>query len=142
TARGIRIARLNSDISKEVFEQQVASTLQLVENAYWDLVQARKDVEVAEESLRLAQDLHRMNKVRVDVGTLAPLELVQSEVGIATRQESIILAQQTRDNAEDTLRQLLHLEEGELWNLPIIPTTPPETPATQVDLDAAITTAL
>jgi outer membrane protein TolC len=142
TERGIRIARLNSDISKEVFEQQVATTLQLVENAYWDLVQARKEVEVAEESLRLATDLHRMNKVRVDVGTLAPLELVQSEVGIATRQESIILAQQTKENAEDTLRQLLHLEEGELWNLPIVPTTPPETPAPQIDLDAAIATAL
>jgi outer membrane protein len=142
TERGIRIARLNSDISKEVFEQQVATTLQLVENAYWDLVQARKEVEVAEESLRLAQDLHRMNRVRVDVGTLAPLELVQSEVGIATRQESIILAQQTKENAEDTLRQLLHLEEGELWNLPIVPTTPPETPVPQIDLDAAIATAL
>ncbi len=142
TERGIRIARLNSDISMEVFEQQVATTLQLVENAYWDLVQARKEVEVAEESLRLAQDLHRMNRVRVDVGTLAPLELVQSEVGIATRQESIILAQQIKENAEDTLRQLLHLEEGELWNLPIVPTTPPETPVPQIDLDAAIATAL
>jgi outer membrane protein TolC len=142
TERGIRIARLNSDISREVFEQQVAATLQLVENAYWDLVQARQEVEVAEESLRLAQDLHRMNRVRVDVGTLAPLELVQSEVGIATRQESIILARQAMENAEDTLRQLLHLEEGELWNLPIVPTTPPESPAPQIDLATAITTAL
>jgi outer membrane protein TolC len=142
TERGIRIARINSDISRETFEQQVAATLQLVENAYWDLVQARKEVEVARESLGLAQDLHRMNKVRVDVGTLAPLELVQSEVGIATRQEAIILAEQVRDNAEDTLRQLLHFEEGQLWDLPIIPTTPPETPATQIDLVAAIATAM
>lgn len=142
TERGIRIAQLNSDISRETFEQQVASTLQLVENAYWDLVQARKEVEVAEESLGLAQDLHRMNKVRVDVGTLAPLELVQSEVGIATRQEAIILAQQTRDNAEDTLRQFLHFEEGQLWDLPIVPTTPPETPALQPDLAQSIDTAL
>ena len=142
TERGIKIARINSDISRETFEQQVATTLQLVENAYWDLVQARKEVEVAQESLGLAQDLHRMNKVRVDVGTLAPLELVQSEVGIATRQESIILAQQTRDNAEDTLRQLLHFEEGQLWDLPIVPTTPPETPPTQIDLAQSIGTAL
>ncbi|HET9767458.1 MAG TPA: TolC family protein, partial [Thermoanaerobaculia bacterium] len=99
-------------------------------------------VEVTEESLRLAQDLHRMNKVRVDVGTLAPLELVQSEVGIATREESIILAQFRRDNAEDALRQLLHFEEGELWNLPIVPTTPAQLPTPQIDLDAAIATAM
>jgi len=142
TERGIRIAHINSDISRETFEQQVASTLQLVENAYWDLVQARKEVEVAKESLGLAQDLHRMNKVRVDVGTLAPLELVQSEVGIATRQESIILAQQTEQNAEDTLRQLLHLEEGELWTLPIVPTTAPESPPFEIDLTQAIDTAM
>ena len=83
-----------------------------------------------------------MNRVRVDVGTLAPLELVQSEVGIATRQESIILAQQTRDNAEDTLRQLLHLEDGQLWDLPIIPTTAPESPPFQIDLTEAIATAM
>jgi outer membrane protein len=142
TERGIRIARINNDISREVFEQQVAATLQLVENSYWDLAQGRKEVEVAEESLRLAQDLHRMNKVRVDVGTLAPLELVQSEVGIATREESIILAQFRRDNAEDALRQLLHFEEGELWNLPIVPTTPAMMPTPQIDLDAAIATAM
>lgn len=142
TERGIKVAQINSDISRETFEQQVAGTLQLVENAYWDLVQARKEVEVAQESLGLAQDLHRMNKVRVDVGTLAPLELVQSEVGIATRQESIILAQQTEQNAEDTLRQLLHIEEGPLWDLPIVPTTAPETPAQQLDLAQSIDTAL
>jgi outer membrane protein len=142
TERGIRIARINSDISREVFEAQVVSTLQLVENAYWDLVQARKEVEVARESLRLAQDLHRMNRVRVDVGTLAPLELVQSEVGIATRQESIILAEEVEQNAEDTLRQLLHLEEGELWALPIVPTTPPETAAPEIELAQAIETAM
>jgi outer membrane protein TolC len=142
TERGIRIAQINSKISRETFETQVAATLQLVENAYWNLVQARKEVEVAKESLGLAEDLHRMNKVRVDVGTLAPLELVQSEVGIATRQESIILAQQTQENAEDDLRQLLHLEDGQLWDLPIIPTTAPETAALQPDLAEAIGTAM
>ncbi|HEV8631497.1 MAG TPA: TolC family protein [Thermoanaerobaculia bacterium] len=142
TEHGIRVAHLNSGISRETFETQVASTLQQVENAYWNLVQAIRDVEVAKESLGLAQELHRMNKVRVDVGTLAPLELVQSEVGIATREEGIITAQAAKDNAEDTLRQLLHLEDGELWNLPIVPTTAPETPPTEIDLAQAIATAM
>lgn len=142
TERNIRIARINHDANREDFELQVTSTLQQVENAYWNLVQARKEVEVAKESLRLAEDLHRMNKVRVDVGTLAPLELVQSEVGIATRQETIILAQATEQAAEDELRRLLHLEEGELWTLPIVPTTAAESPPIEIDLAQAISTAL
>ncbi len=142
TERGIRIARLNNNISRETFETQIAATLQSVENAYWDLVQARKNAEVADEGLRLAQDLHRMNQVRVQVGTLAPLELVQSEVGIATAQEQIITAQQTEQNAEDALRQLLHIEEGPLWDMPIVPTTSAETTHPDVDLKAAIGTAM
>ena len=142
TERGIKIAQLNSEISREVFEQQVALTLQQVENAYWNLVEARQQVEVARESLGLARELHQMNRVRVDVGTLAPLELVQSEVGIATREEQIILAEADVQRAEDELRRLMHLEQGELWDKPIEPTTPAETERADIDLDAAIATAL
>lgn len=142
TERGIKIAQLNSEISREVFEQQVALTLQQVENAYWNLVEARQQVEVARESLGLARELHQMNRVRVDVGTLAPLELVQSEVGIATREEQIILAEADVQRAEDELRRLMHLEQGELWEKPIEPTTPAETERADIDLDAAIATAL
>jgi outer membrane protein TolC len=142
TNRGIRVAQLNSAISREVFEQQVATTLQQVENAYWNLVEARQQVEVARESLSLARELHQMNRVRVDVGTLAPLELVQSEVGIATREEEIILAEAAVQNAEDALRRLLHLEPGPLWEVPIEPTTPAETERLDIDLAAAIATAM
>ena len=142
TERGIKIAQLNSEISREAFEQQVATTLQQVEIAYWNLVEARQQVEVARESLSLARELHQMNRVRVDVGTLAPLELVQSEVGIATREEQIILAEADVQSAEDELRRLMHLEQGELWDKPIEPTTPAETERADIDLDAAIATAL
>ena len=142
TERGIKIAQLNSEISRETFQQQVATTLQQVENAYWDLVEARQQVGVARESLGLARELHQMNRVRVDVGTLAPLELVQSEVGIATREEQIILAEADVQRAEDELRRLMHLEQGELWEKPIVPTTPAETQRAEIDLQAAIDTAL
>jgi outer membrane protein TolC len=141
TERGIRIARINSDISRGTFEQQVTNVLQLVENSYWNLVEARQQVEVAEESLALARELHQMNNVRVEVGTLAPLELVQSEVGIATREEQIILARADVEAAEDQLRRLLHLEQGALWSLPIVPTTPPETERIEPDLEQAIAAA-
>jgi outer membrane protein TolC len=78
----------------------------------------------------------------VDVGTLAPLELVQSEVGIATREEQIILAEAEVQRAEDELRRLMHLESGELWEKPIVPTTPAETERPEIDLDGSIATAM
>ncbi|HVS04443.1 MAG TPA: TolC family protein [Thermoanaerobaculia bacterium] len=141
TERGIRIARLNSATSREVFEQQVAQTIQQVENAYWALVEAREQLVVARESLDLARELHDMNRIRVDVGTLAPLELVQSEAGIAIRQEEIIRSEASVGDAEDELRRLLNLEDGPLWNAAIVPTTDPETERVEIDLEQAIATA-
>jgi outer membrane protein TolC len=141
TERGILLARVARDTSAEFFEQQVASTIQQVENAYWGLVEARAQLDVAEESLGLARDLHEMNRIRVDVGTLAPLEMVQSEVGIATREEEIIRAQAAVGDAGDSLRRLINVEEGDLWGLAIVPETGPEIEHPTVDVAAAMATA-
>ena len=141
TERTILLARASSDISAEFFEQQVAFTIQLVENAYWGLVEAREQLKVAEESLGLARELHDMNRIRVDVGTLAPLEMVQSEVGIATREEEIIRAQAAVGDAADSLRRLINVEEGDLWSLEIVPETSPEIEHVTVDVGAAMATA-
>ncbi len=142
TERSIRIARTGLDISRETFELQVIGVLQEVEQAYWDLVEAQEQYVVAEESLKLAEELHEQNRVRVEVGTLAPLELVQSEAGIATRKEEIIRARAAIGDAEDRVRQLLNLESGELWNTPIVPETDPEMLPVEIDLDQALEIAL
>jgi outer membrane protein TolC len=136
------VARKNSEVSAEAFELVVTGTLLNVETAYWDLVETREQLTVAEEGLGLARELHDQNRVRVDVGTLAPLELVQSEVGIATREEEIIRAQSAIGNAEDQLKRLLNVEAKELWGLPVVPLTAPETERVPLDLEQAIATAL
>ncbi len=142
TDRGLRIARTNFDISRESFELQVESVILQVEEAYWNLAEAQAQLAVAEESLELARQLHEQNKIRVEVGTLAPLELVQSEAGVAVRQLEIIQARATVGDRADVLRQLLNVERGELWELEIVPTTDPETAFLEVDVDGAIETAL
>ncbi len=81
-------------------------------NAYWNLVEAREQLVVAEQSLALARELHERNRIQVEVGTLAPLELVQSEAAIATRDEDIIRATAAVGDAEDELRRLLNLPPG------------------------------
>ena len=97
----------------------MATTVRDVETAYWDLVEAREQVLVAEESLGLARELHESNRVQVEVGTKAQLELVQSEAQIAIRDEDLIGADAAVDDAADQLRRLLNFPPGELWTLPI-----------------------
>lgn len=142
TERSLLLARTNAQVSREDFQVQVEAVIADVSNSYWDVVQARAQLEVSLESLRLAEELHEMNRIQVEVGTLAPLELVRSEAGVASRQEDIIRFRANVEDAEDRLRQLLNLTQGPLWNTPIQATTDPEIEFRKLDLDEAITIAL
>ena len=142
TERNLAVARLNSDVSLEDLEVQVVDTVQTVANGYWSLVEALEQLKVAEESLALAEELHEMNRIQIEVGTLAPLELVQSEAGIATREEEIIRVQAQIQDAADELRRLLNLDEDVFWDLEITPTTSPEIARVAIDLEASLSWAL
>jgi outer membrane protein len=142
TEYGIELARNTDTVAGQLFVQQVISTLQRVEDAYWNLVEARYQLVVAEESLKLAQELHQNNKTRVEVGTLAPLELVSSEAGIATREEEIIRARAVVADAEDQIRWLLNLVEAVHYSKEIVPETEAAIPPVTIDLDQALETAL
>lgn len=142
TEFGLRIAALDSDIAREGFLEQVVATIANAETAYWNLVAARYRLGVAEESRALANQLHENNKVRVDVGTLAPLELVASEAGIATRDEEIIRARAAIGDAEDVLRYLINVDDPRFWTMPLVPDTAAETEYLSFDLSEALSTAL
>lgn len=140
--RQLLIAQNRNLGSNREFARQVMATLQQVINAYWALVEAKDQLVVARESLKLATDLHERNRIQVEVGTLAPLELVQSEAAIATREEDIIRSQQAVGDAEDALRQFLNLPQGPLWEAEIRPETDPVVEAPAIDVAAAIRTAI
>lgn len=142
TERQLLVARNRSQASREEFERQLVLTVQDVVDAYWNLVGARQQLIVAQESLKLARELHDRNRIQVEVGTMAPLELVQSEAAIAEREEGIITAQSAVGDAEDQLRRLLNLPEGALWATEIRPATDPAIQHTPIDVEAAIQTAL
>ncbi|MEA2562831.1 MAG: hypothetical protein QOH06_4335 [Acidobacteriota bacterium] len=142
TERNLLVARNRSEASREEFERQLVVSVQDVIDAYWNLVGARQQLIVAEESMKLARELHDRNRIQVEVGTMAPLELVQSEAAIAEREEGIITAQSAVGDAEDALRRLLNLPEGELWATEIRPATDPTIQHTPIDVAAAIQTAL
>jgi outer membrane protein TolC len=141
--RNIIVAQLNSQLSRQDFELQVTAITQQVVNAYWNLVNAREQLGVAEQSLQLARDLHARNKIQVEVGTLPPLDLTQSDAAIATREAGIIRATSAVGDAEDELRRLLNLPAGPLWSTGIVPTSDPQTAErVTVNIDEALRIAI
>jgi len=112
---GIVVARNTRAQTAEAFEMLVVNTLQSVESSYWDLVAARRAVLVSEQSLELAGRLLGETQERVKVGTSAPIDLVQSEAGVATRLQDQITARNIASNAEDTLKEMLGFDEPSEW---------------------------
>jgi outer membrane protein len=100
--RFIRIAKNNREISDVAFRLQVITTVNQIQNIYWDLVNAYENVKVQEEALALANKTLSDNQKQVQIGTLAPIEIVRAQSVVATDQQQLTLA---RTNLE--LQQLL-----------------------------------
>src|SRR5712691_10953978 len=141
TRRGITIARNTLGISREAFRVGLMNTTISVQQAYLDLVYARRNVEVVKESLFLARDQARITQIRIDVGASAPLDILQPRVQIATTEEQLILAVAAVRNAEDRLRALMNLDLTD-WSRPIIPTDPVEYKPLTIDTNGAVARAL
>src|SRR5579864_7395213 len=129
----IRIAKVNKSIADQTLLQQVITSITAVGNAYWELVFARGNVDVAREAIALADKTYNDNKKQVDVGTLAPLEIVQAEAQVATAQQALIVAQTTVLQDQLTLLNLIAKDPNSpiLRTVEIIPTdtadaAPPE----------------
>src|SRR5712671_3427498 len=105
--RNIRIAKLNKYMADQTFEQQVITSITAVGNAYWELAFARGNVDVALHQIELANKLYSDNKKQVDIGTLAPLEIVQAEAQVATANQNMIVAQTTLLQDQLTLLNLI-----------------------------------
>ncbi len=133
----------NLKISESQFQDQVMAIVEQVETAYWNLVGARQGLVVAQESLRLAKDFLRQTKIKVDVGTLPPIEITTAEAEVASRDESEIVQDNAVRNAEDVLRALIRVPPKSLdWSRPILPEDEPVYNASSIDVDAAIEEAL
>jgi outer membrane protein TolC len=132
-------ARNGERIARHQFEAQVMDVVRDVEVAYWNLVQAIRGLEVAEKSLELAQDLLRNNRIQVEVGTLAPIDVLEAEAEVASREESVLLAQQAIENNSDNLKRLINDPESEeFWTTSIIPLDQPTETDYQIDVDEAV----
>ena len=124
------------------FEVQVIELLNNVEQAYWELVATREGIAVTVQSLALAERLLGETRQRVEVGTSAPIDMVQSEATVATRIQELIYANNAAANAEDNLKALLGFDLPHEWQIRIETTDSYETEPVLPDLKQSIETAL
>jgi outer membrane protein len=122
--RFIRIAKNNREISDVAFRLQVITTVNQIQNIYWDLVNAYENVKVQQDSLALAQKTLSDNKKQVEIGTLAPIEVVRAQSVVATNQQSLILAQTTLQLQQLLMKNALSrtLVDPVLADAEVIPT--------------------
>src|SRR6266700_249973 len=93
--RFIVIAKNDKKITEQGFRQQIISTVSQIQDIYWDLVAAFEDVKVKQQSLALSQKTLSDNKKQVEIGTLAPIEIVRAKSQVAQDEQSLLTAQTT-----------------------------------------------
>lgn len=110
----ILVAQNNHKISGNEFRSVLLRTIYDVEEAYWNLVYSIDTLEVKRQSLGLAQDLLEKNQKEINIGTLAPKEILSSQAEVAVRKADILQAQAQVKDYTDILRTLINLpkEEG------------------------------
>jgi outer membrane protein TolC len=131
--RLIRIAKNNREVSDLQFKQQVINTVSGVINLYWDLVSFIADVKVKERTVELNQKLLNDNRKQVEIGTLAPIEVVRAEAELANAQQDLTIAETRVLQQETVLKNALSrtgIASPTIADVRIVPTdriTIPET---------------
>ena len=139
----IEVSLINRDISDIDLRQTITNTVADVENAYWELLYAVASVDVQQQALDLAEQLVRDNRARVEIGTLAPIDVVQSQSEAASRRQALAQARQTLRTAELSLKRLIvGGTEDELWDARLAPSDSPQLSRPPIDLEGAVRNAL
>ena len=143
TRQSIVVTKVNQEISETQLQASIINTLSNVRNAYWDFVYAIQAVDVARESLDLATKLVQDNQTRVEVGTMAPIDVVQAQSEQATRKQTLVQAEATRRTTELALKRLIVAgTQDPNWEPSIDPTDRPEFRPEPIDVAAAVRRAL
>jgi outer membrane protein TolC len=116
----IRIGKNNVKEADSVFRQQVISTMGTVLNEYWDYLSDKENVRVKEQALAYSQKLLEDNKKQVEIGTLAPISVVQAESQVASDEQALIVAQTNLQQQGELIKTALAKKvEGDLTSAQI-----------------------
>ena len=131
------------DLSDIQLQTVVTQTVRNVKNAYWDLVYAINNLKAQQQSLALSQQSLKDNQKRVEIGTLAPIDIVQSQAEVANNEQGVIVADAQIKQAQDNLRALI-LDPGtpDFWTVVFDPTDAATYSEQAIDIDGAVRAAL
>ncbi|OFW10282.1 MAG: hypothetical protein A3H96_18540 [Acidobacteria bacterium RIFCSPLOWO2_02_FULL_67_36] len=143
TRQQILVGQKEQEIVDLQLKQQVTQTARAVRSAYYDLVGAIGQLDVAKKSLDLANQSLKNNERRVEVGTLAQIDIVEAQAEVSRQEEAVILYEAQIRSVEDNLRTLImNPSQPDFWTTRIVPSEPPVVTERPIDLDAAIQSAL
>ena len=139
------ISKRNREISDVDLRGAVVNTIRSVKNGYYELAYAYANLQVQKQSLELARQTLKDNRTRVEVGTMAPIDIVEAESEVARNEENVIVAEAAIKTAEDRLRALV-FDPGqpEFWNMTLELSEKFDLvlPHANIDVDAAVRNAL
>lgn len=133
----------NQVIADIQLREQITLTSQAVRFAYYDLVGAIEGLKVAQLSLDLSRQSLRDNETRVEVGTMAPIDIIEAQAEVASLEEAVISAEARISTAQDRMRALvLNPSQADFWTVRIEPGDAPTLTPITIDVEAAVQNAL
>jgi outer membrane protein len=139
----VAVSKKVRDLSDIQLDGVVTQTLRNVRNAYWDLSYAINNLKAQQESLALSRQSLKDNQKRVEIGTMAPIDIVQAQAEVATNESSVIVAEAAIKQAQDNLRALvLDPATPDFWNVVFEPSDAAAFDERAIDLDAAVRNAM
>lgn len=142
--RNIIIAQYNREVTDYQFSKFVQDKIYEVEQDYWNLVYGIENLKVQRQSLALAQELLEKNKRSVEIGTMAPMEVLSAEAEVAARQADILAGEALVKTSQDTLKRVANLEAEfpGVAAMTIVPTSTPTSEPREVSYEDSYKTAL
>ena len=139
----LRVTAISREISEIQLRGTIATTLASVRNTYWELLYALEALQVARGSLALAEKLVEDNRTRVEIGTMAPLDVVQAAAEAATRRQTVAQAEATWRTTELALKRLIvNGTDDPLWRASLNPADRPVFAPEPLDVEGAVRKAL
>ncbi|HEX8557766.1 MAG TPA: TolC family protein [Pyrinomonadaceae bacterium] len=141
--RAIEIAKKNLSLTDAQFRQRAIETITRVEQSYWDLVFALRNLQVQIDAVKQARTQVESNQRLVREGVLAPIDILAANTQVTTYEQSVYTAQEAVTRAENTLKTLILPDRAApLWAKPITPVTPVSLEPPRVPVEQATAAAL
>ena len=139
------IARRNLQQSRAAFVAEVNNNILQAVNQYWAVVQARGNLEVAQESMAAAESTYKRDKRALELGALPPLDIYRSESQVASRRVLVIQSEYALRQAEDALRLTIGADQDPYFQALDLDLTERPEPGDElraIDAASALQTAL